>query len=82
MLNNYAAFMNLDAESMQIRYAEGLQLRRQERHQVEEEARKTGIAVVGKEPLSGWRRFLTPDLLVGGSVFIILFSLIIWGAVR
>lgn len=82
MLNNYAAFMNLDAESMQMRYAEGLQLRREERHRVEEEARKTGITVIGKEPLSGWRRFLTPDLLVGGSVFIILFSLIIWGAVQ
>ncbi len=82
MLNNYAAFMNLDAEFMQMRYAEGLQLRRQERHQAEEEARKTGITVVGKEPLSGWRKFLTPDLLVGGSVFIILFSLVIWGAIQ
>ncbi|MBP9040322.1 MAG: DUF4115 domain-containing protein [Anaerolineaceae bacterium] len=82
MLNNYAAFMNLDADSMQMRYAEGLQLRRQERHQAEEEARKTGITVVGKEPLSGWRKFLTTDLLVGGSVFIILFSLVIWGAIQ
>lgn len=82
MLNNYAAFMNLDAESLQMRYAEGLQLRRQERHQIEEEARKTGITVVGKEPLSGWRKFLTPDLLVGSSVFIILFALVIWGAIQ
>jgi len=38
--------------------------------------------VVGKEPLSGWRKFLTPDLLVGSSVFIILFALVIWGAIQ
>jgi cytoskeletal protein RodZ len=82
MLNNYASFMNLDAESLQIRYAEGLQQRRQERHEAEEEAKKTGITVVGKEPLTGWRKLLTPDLLIGGSVFIVLFGLIVWGAIQ
>lgn len=82
MLNNYASFMNLDAESLQMRYAEGLQQRRQERHQEEEETRKTGITVIGKEPLTGWRKFLTPDLLIGGSVFIVLFGLIVWGAIQ
>lgn len=82
MLNNYASFMNLDAESLQMRYAEGLQQRRQERHQEEEVTRKTGITVMGKEPLTGWRKFLTPDLLIGGSVFIVLFGLIVWGAIQ
>jgi hypothetical protein len=82
MLNNYASFLSLDAESLQMRYAEGLQLRRQERQVIAEESRKTGVPVVGKEPLTGWRRFLTPDLLVGGSVFLVLFGLIIWGAIQ
>lgn len=82
MLNNYASYLNLNAESLQLRYAEGLQKRRQEKFQIEEETRKGGVTVMGKEPLSGWRRFLTPDLLVGGTVFIILFALVIWGATQ
>jgi cytoskeletal protein RodZ len=82
MLNNYASFLNLNAESLQLRYAEGLQKRRQEKFQTEEKTRKSGVTVMGKEPLSSWRRFLTPDLLVGGTVFIILFALVIWGATQ
>ena len=82
MLNNYAAFLNLSADALQLRYAEGLQQRRQEKFQVEEEERKGGVKVIGREPLSGWRRFLTPDLLVGGTVFIALFALVIWGALQ
>lgn len=82
MLNNYAAFLNLSADALQLRYADGLQQRRQEKFKVEEEERKGGVKVMGKEPLSGWRRFLTPDLLVGGAVFIALFGLVIWGALQ
>lgn len=81
MLNNYAAFLNLSADSLQLRYAEGLQQRREERF-VAEEASKGGVAVMGKEPLTGWRRFLTPDLLVGGTIFAALFALVIWGAMQ
>jgi cytoskeletal protein RodZ len=81
MLNNYASFLNLSADSMQLRYAEGLQKRRQEKFQADE-ANKGGVAVMGKEPLTGWRRFLTPDLLVGGTVFIVLFGLVVWGALQ
>ena len=81
MLNNYASFLNLSADSMQLRYAEGLQKRRQEKFQTDE-ANKSGVAVMGKEPLTGWRRFLTPDLLVGGTVFIALFGLVVWGALQ
>ena len=82
MLNNYASFLNLSADSLQLRYAEGLQQRRQEKAQVEEADRKGGVTVMGKEPLTGWRRFLTPDLLVGGTIFIALFALVIWGALQ
>jgi cytoskeletal protein RodZ len=82
MLNNYASFLNLSADSLQLRYAEGLQQRRQEKFQVEEQERKGGVRVMGREPLTGWRRFLTPDLLVGGTIFIALFALVIWGALQ
>ncbi|MBA4386314.1 MAG: hypothetical protein C0410_16390, partial [Anaerolinea sp.] len=33
-------------------------------------------------PITGWRRYLTPDLLIGGGVFAVLFILIIWGALQ
>ncbi len=82
MLNNYASFLNLSADSLQLRYAEGLQRRRQEKFQEDEALSKGGIKVMGKEPLTGWRRFLTPDLIVGGTIFIALFSLVIWGALQ
>jgi len=82
MLNNYSAFLNLSADALQLRYAEGLQQKRQEAFKVEQEERKGGVKVMGREPLSGWRRFLTPDLLVGGSVFLALFGLVIWGALQ
>lgn len=82
MLNNYASFLNLSADSLQLRYAEGLQQRRHEKYQADEHDRKGGVKVMGKEPLTGWRRFLTPDLLVGGTIFIALFALVIWGALQ
>lgn len=82
MLNNYAAFLSLNSDSLQLRYAEGLQQRRREKFSAEVTANKEGVAVMGKEPLTGWRKFLTTDLLVGGFVFITLFGLVIWGATK
>ena len=81
MLNNYASFLNLNSESLQLHFAEGVQQQRLEKNRLEEKEKK-GVKVVGKAPLSGWRRFLTPDLLVGGTVFLVLFSLVIWGALQ
>jgi len=82
MLNNYASFLSLNSDSLQLRYAEGLQQRRREKFTAEVTSKKEGIAVMGKEPLTGWRKFLTTDLLVGGFVFITLFGLVIWGATK
>jgi cytoskeletal protein RodZ len=82
MLNNYASFLSLNADALQMRYAEALQQRRLEKLEQERVEKKEGVAVMGKEPLTGWRRFLTPDLLVGGMVFFVLFSLVVWGAVK
>jgi cytoskeletal protein RodZ len=80
MLINYASFLSLDSNAFQSRYAEGLQRRRMEKLQIEEVQRKRGKSIVGKEPLTGWRKLLTPDLIVGGGLFISLFILVLWGA--
>ncbi len=82
MLNNYAAFMNLEPEPLQMRFAEGLQQRRLEK--IEEDLAKKKNPEIRKfsAPITGWRRYLTPDLLIGGSIFAVLFILIIWGALQ
>jgi hypothetical protein len=82
MLNNYAAFMSMDPEPLQMRFAEGLQLRRLEKVEEEAERKKSPEIKKYNAPITGWRRYLTPDLIIGGSVFTVLFILIIWGALQ
>lgn len=82
MLNNYAAFMNLDPEPLQTRFAEGLQQRRIEKTEEEVTRKKSNEIKKYNAPVTGWRRYLTPDLLIGGSVFAVLFILIVWGALQ
>lgn len=82
MLNNYAAFMNLEPEPMQMRFAEGLQQRRIEKMEQDLAKKKNPEIRKFNAPITGWRRYLTPDLLIGGSVFAVLFILIIWGALQ
>ncbi len=82
MLNNYAAFMNLEPEPLQMRFAEGLQQRRIEKAEEELAKKKSPEIKKFNAPITGWRRYLTPDLLIGGGVFAVLFILIIWGALQ
>lgn len=82
MLNNYAAFMSLDPEPLQMRFVEGLQQRRLEKTAEELARKKSPELKKYNAPITGWRRYLTPDLLIGGSVFAVLFVLIIWGALQ
>ena len=82
MLNNYAAFMNLEPEEMQMRFAEGLQQRRIEKAEEDLAKKKSPELKKFNAPITGWRRYLTPDLLIGGGVFAVLFILIIWGALQ
>ena len=82
MLNNYAAFMNLDPEPLQTRFAEGLQQRRLEKAEEELAKKKNPELKKYNAPITGWRRYLTPDLIIGGGVFVVLFVLIIWGAMQ
>jgi len=82
MLNNYAAFMNLDPEPLQMRFADGLQQRRIEKAEEVLDKKKNPEIKKFNAPITGWRRYLTPDLLIGGGVFAVLFILIIWGAMQ
>jgi cytoskeletal protein RodZ len=82
MLNNYAAFMNLDPEALQTRFAEGLQQKRLEKIAEETAQKNRNELKKYSAPVTSWRRYLTPDLLIGGSVFAVLFILIIWGALQ
>lgn len=79
MLSNYAAFMNLNSDSYLSRFAEALQ---QRRFEAVPEA-KAGVPLPAsetKQPITGWRRLLSPDLLFTGSLFLVFFVLIIWGS--
>jgi cytoskeleton protein RodZ len=79
MLSNYAAFMNLNADSYLTRFADALQQRRAET--VPE--KNAGVPIPmsePKQPITGWRRLLSPDMIFTGSLFLVFFVMIIWGS--
>lgn len=83
MLSNYAAFLNLDEEQMLLRFAEGLQLRRVERIPQPDPqnlfpAKKRPAA----RPAPLWRRFLTPDLIFGFALAVVILFFTIWTVER
>lgn len=88
MLSNYASFLNLDTDALLLQFAEALQIGRLERP-----AEPRGRAASSKKPKPSppkmaspaklaWRRLVTPDLLVGGALFIAMLVFVIWGAAR
>jgi cytoskeleton protein RodZ len=82
ILNNYSSFLSIDPEKIQNRFAEGLQQKRLETAAVELTSFDGKTTKTKKTPVTGWRRFLTIDLLVGTSVLVILSVLVIWGAIQ
>jgi len=83
MLSNYATFLNLDSESILLRYAEGLQLRRLERMPPPQTGLFSGQRQArGARQASPVRRLFTPDLIFGGSLILVLFGFVIWTAAR
>ena len=84
MISNYANFLNLDGESVLLRFAEGLQLRRLERNSAVEEPGTfpRGRKKRGASQASALRRLLTPDLLIVSTLILALFVFIIWTAAR
>ncbi len=83
MLSNYAAFLNLDAEEILLQYADGLQQRRLERlPPVSSDVPAGQRQPRGARQASGIRRLLTPDLLIGVSLILVLFVFVVWTAAR
>ncbi|HNS36657.1 MAG TPA: DUF4115 domain-containing protein [Anaerolineaceae bacterium] len=80
MLSNYASFLNLDTENMLLRFAEALQTRRTENLPAAPQGRSAAKPRAAKAP--GWTRFLTPDLLIGGTLVIVLVVVIIWSTMN
>jgi cytoskeletal protein RodZ len=78
-LSAYASFLDLDTDAVLLRYADAIQSRRLERQGSDKpkSSHKTRIGL----PL--WlRHFISPDLIFGGSMILILLALGIWGAER
>jgi len=86
MLNNYAEFLDLDAEGLMLQFAEALQTRRLElATPVNDSAQKRSLSSFSGKSNRGtpaWRRFLTLDLVLGGGLFIFLIIFVVWGAAR
>lgn len=82
MLSNYASFLNLDEEGLLLRFAEVLQQRRIERLPA---PAPQPIFKQGKRPAKQapfWRRILTPDLIFGVGVAVVILFFALWTAAR
>ncbi|MBI1793191.1 MAG: DUF4115 domain-containing protein [Chloroflexi bacterium] len=77
ILANYAVFLDLDVDTILLRFADGLQARHRERR-AQRPVRKRAPMTVSTV-LPPWRAFISTDLLFGGSVAILLALFAIWG---
>lgn len=82
MLSNYAAFLNLDEDKIMLRFAEGLQTRRIERLSKVPQKDPTPTKKRPAKQAPFWRRFITPDLVFGVGVAVVILLFIIWTAAR
>jgi len=79
MLSNYARFLDLDNEEILLLFADALQTRR------DEVANKSALAnqtPSTKKPApskpSNLKRFITPDLIIGSTVIVLIFFFSLW----
>lgn len=82
MLSNYAAFLNLDEDKILLRFAEGLQARRIERLSKVPQKDLTPAKKRLAKQAPFWRRFITPDLVFGVGLAVVILLFIIWTAAR
>ncbi len=80
LLQTYARFLNLDVESIMIRYADALQKRRIEINTTKRHRRKPGKVL---HPfLVTLKRFFTLDLFFGTLLILGILGFLIWGIAR
>ncbi|MBE3142308.1 MAG: DUF4115 domain-containing protein [Planctomycetes bacterium] len=81
MLSNYSHFLEMDSEKLLLRYADALQSRRIEYQSVRNVKMDTGRRnqrTASRPPV--WRRFLTPDLLIGSLIIFVFVGFAVWSA--
>jgi len=76
MLSNYASFLDLDVDTVLLRYADALQARRHEKY-VETPREKIQTQVTTSMP--ALRTFIAGDLLFGVLMITVILGLAIWG---
>jgi cytoskeletal protein RodZ len=79
MLANYATFLDLNTDTILLRFADGLQARRHEKY-AETPREKIQTEVITSMPFL--RSFVAGDLIFGVVMIAILFALAIWGVGR
>lgn len=79
MLANYATFLDLDVDTILLRFADGLQARRYEKY-AETPREKIQTEVATSMPFL--RSFIAGDLIFGVVIISILIALAIWGVGR
>ena len=79
MLSNYATFLDLDVDTLLLRFADALQARHRERNP-HKPARKPGQPIVGNLP--SMRSFIAGDMIFGIGMAILLVGFAIWGVSR
>lgn len=80
LLQTYARFLNLDIESVMIRYADALQKRRAEISSPKRRLRKPGKVL--PPFLVTLKRFFTLDLFFGSLLILGILGFLIWGITR
>ena len=81
ILSSYARFLDLDVDAILLRYAEGLQASRLERHPSSQGKKKQNDGSDSILP-PALRRILTTDLIVGGGMIVAMVVFAVWGANR
>lgn len=80
ILANYAAFIDLDAEAIQLRFADGIQARHRETRPHWPPRTRAPMTVHSNLP--PLRAFIASDLLFGGGAAIMLLLFAVWGINR
>ena len=81
MVSSYARFLEMDTESILLRFAEGLQAERMQKLTEQQKPHEEKPKKITKK-LPQWKMLLTPDVLVGGGVVVLFLALSIWGVSR
>ncbi len=77
MTENYARFLDLDANQIMLQFADGLQAQRiEKKSESSPKSTKKKTTAARKQP--AYKKFLTPDLLIGSIVIVALLIFAIW----